>query len=129
MAGDYSAYSESFIAAADLRLLKDRFVTLTAANTVNICGAGGKILGVLKNAPNIGHAARVQILGMAEVLVDGSGGGDILIGSWLKSAANGIGAVTTTDKDVVGGMANAPTTAQNVLIEVVLTGPFTLSAA
>lgn len=124
-------YDESFDAAADLSSYSHRFVLLSAANQVNICGANGKAIGVLMNAADVtatGHAAEVRIVGIAmvEVLANAP---NIVAGNFVEAGANGVGVQSTVDKHNVCGIALAGATADNVLIPVLLTGPFTSSTA
>ncbi len=127
MAGDNPVYTESFLAAGDLSTLKDTFVKLSAANTVTGAGAGEKGIGVLKNAPSAaGQACRIQHLGMCEVKANGASP-NIAAGDWLKVGALGVVVQSTTAKDIVVGIANRAATADGVLIEVLLLGPFTLN--
>jgi hypothetical protein len=127
MPGEFHVYTESFKASADLSALQDTFVKLTAANTVGGAGAGEKGVGVLKNAPSAaGRPARVAVLGICEVKVNGASP-NIAAGDWIKVGALGVGVQSTTAKDIVMGIANMAATADGVIIEILLTGPHTLS--
>ena len=124
-------YDESFDVAADLSTYSHRFVLLSAANQVNICGANGKAIGVLINAADAtaaGRAAEVRLIGVAMVEVNANAP-NIVVGNFIESGANGVGVQSTVDKHNVCGIALAGATADGVLIPVLLTGPFTSSMA
>lgn len=75
------------IAAADLSSYMDRFVKITAANTVNVCSVDGEFaIGVLKNKPNAaGVAATVEMAGVTKVVA----GEAITAGMFVGTANDG----------------------------------------
>jgi Uncharacterized conserved protein (DUF2190) len=122
---ELTIWSHSFEAAADLRNYANRFVKLSAARTVNVCGANEVGIGILKNAPDLdaaGKAATVALVGIAMLTVNGASP-NIAAGDPLESIANGIGVKSTTDKHNVVCIANQAATADGVEIEVLLFGP------
>ena len=132
MAGEFAVYVDSFLAAGDLSAYQNRFVKLSAANTIDVAtggvgAAGDKIVGVLKNAPDAaGKPCTVQVLGICEVAMNGNT--DIAAGDWIKSTADGIGIKAATNLDNVAGQANGAWTENSTaLVEIILTGPFGLS--
>ena len=127
MPGELPIYTDSFKAAGNLSTLQDTFVKATAAHTVGGAGAGEKAIGVLKNAPDAaGKAARVQLIGRTQVKVNANSP-NIAVGDWIKSGANGVGVQSTTNKDTVLALALEAASADGVIIEVLLLGPFTLN--
>lgn len=60
------------VAAADLSTKQFYFVELTAAGTVNVCGAAtDKAVGVLQNKPDAaGRVAEVMVIGITKVSSD-----------------------------------------------------------
>lgn len=126
--GESRVYDESFIAAADLRAYQFCIVAISAANTVNVSGANGIAIGILQNKPNSGQAAEVRMLGISKLFCKGDGT-EITVGSFIESAAAGVGVISNTDKHNVVAMALEGTTAASELLSVLLTGPFTLSHA
>ena len=69
MAEGHYVLDVTFKAAADLSSYKYHFVYISAANTVNLCGANGKAIGILQNAPDAANkSARVRIAGVSELI-------------------------------------------------------------
>lgn len=101
-------------AGADLSASQYRYVKRSTGNTVVRCGAGEYPIGVLQNAPTSGQPASVAALDgkFGWLAVDGS---TILVDSDLKSDADGLGTVTTTDNDVVGARAQEASSAAAVI--------------
>jgi len=64
---------EGYKAGADLRLLQNTFVKLSADNAVVGCGSGEIPVGILMNTPNTDEDAEVAIDGGCELKL-GSGG-------------------------------------------------------
>lgn len=98
-------YLPGLKAGADLRTKQYTFVKWdTDPTKVVTCGAGERPCGVLHNAPNTDEPAQVAALDgkFGPLAVDAS---TILVGSFLKSDANGKGTVTTGDNDVVPAQA------------------------
>ena len=86
-------------AVADYRTKQHLFMTLSAADTVTITGAGGIILGVLQNKPNINRACEIRRLGITKI----TAGDTIAVGDKLKSDSAGR-AVTASTGDMYGGI-------------------------
>jgi hypothetical protein len=112
------------IAGADLSAKQFYIVKpdSTAEQVVLAAAATNKLLGVLQNTPKSGEAANVRILGTSKVIA----GGSVTDGAWVTSDASGKGVATTTDKDVVVGMAMEAASSGDIF-EVLLVH-FTLSA-
>lgn len=126
MSQSVEGLSRSFKAAADLSAKQHLFVKLdTTANQIAVAGAGDKILGILEDDPPSGAAGKVRISGgTTKLVVDGSGTA-IAIGDYLKSDASGRGVKTTVDRDKVGAMALAASSAAGDIIEVLVLPPGT----
>ena len=93
-----------------------RFVKVHTDGTLVIGGTGGVTIGILQNAPAVGGAARVRVLGTSKLVMSA----DIVAGAIIKSAA-GAGVIADTDKDFVGAIALEVATAANDIIEVFIT--------
>jgi hypothetical protein len=113
----------SFSAGADLSAKQHYIVKISAANTVDLCGAGEAAIGVLQNDPASGRAASVLIIGVTYMVVNGNSV-NIAAGDPITSAAGGVGVKGTTDKKGLIGYALQAATADGVKISVLLTGAF-----
>lgn len=90
-------------ASADLSTKQHRFVKMSAAMKVTLCGDGELPIGVLQNNPDAdGKAATVAGVGSTTKIIAGSGG--ITYGSKVSSDANGAG-VIAADGDWMAGIA------------------------
>jgi hypothetical protein len=108
---------------ADNAITKNTVVKLTSTG-VDVATAGSdKICGVAMSDAAAGDQVAVQFTGTAKIQASTS----ISKGAWITATTDGQAAATTTDHNVVVGMALEAATAQNDLIEVQL-GIFTLSA-
>lgn len=117
-------------AGADLSTKQGLFVELTAADTVNVCNAAtDRPLGVLTNKPAAaGRAANVRVLGIAQVISDGTT--NIAVGDYVGPSSAGKAVKKATADYSVGGIALDASTADGVVIRVLLTpGAFFRSAA
>jgi len=103
--------------AASLAGKQYRFITLDTDGTAIICGAGGVSIGILQNTPGIGEAARVRVLGTSKLVLDAA----VDEGVPIKSIAGGAGTPVTTDEDYAGAIDLEAATAQNDIVEVLLT--------
>jgi hypothetical protein len=112
------AITKSYKAEADYRLMQYHAVKVGAAAGGVLLAGAGEGFGILANKPNLGEAARVCRMGLAKAYVDGTAGGGIAIGSYLKADASGHLVVTTTDNDNVVAKAEAASTALGDIIEV-----------
>ena len=94
---------KSYIAAADLSSYQYHFVYLTADNTVNICGANGRAIGILMNKPNAaGKPAEVLSIGAtAKLKINGA----VTVGKMLTSTAAGKGEVVDAANEWVAALA------------------------
>ena len=89
-----------FKAAADLSDYQFRFVYLSAADTVNLAGAGATILGVLQNKPAAANrACEIRRSGVTKIIA----GDTIAVGAKLKSDSTGR-AVTASTGNMYGGI-------------------------
>ena len=93
------------------------FITLFTDGTAIVCGAGGVAIGILQNTPGIGEAARVRVLGTSKLVMDAPIDEGILI----KSIAGGAGTPVTANNDFAGAIDIEAATAQNDIVEVLLT--------
>lgn len=73
----------------------------TAEKVVVAAAATDKLLGVLQNKPKAGEPALVRVLGTSKVVA----GGAVAQGDFVTSDGAGKAIATTTDKNVVIGMA------------------------
>lgn len=111
----------SFLAAADLSSYQYHFVKESAADTVNICGAGDSPVGILQNKPDAaGKGASVVILG-ASMLV---AGGTITRQAYLKADASAHAVVTSTDTNEYGAKALAAAVTGDIFPAVFTPGNF-----
>jgi hypothetical protein len=125
MAYEIDTLDISLLAATDLSSYQYCFVKITAANTVNVCGAGEACVGILQNKPSAaGQAARVRVFGVSRILADGVGIG---FGDKVGSGASGVGTVMVSNKDIFAGIA-LDSSAASTYGSVLLTGQQTLSA-
>ena len=88
-----------FKAAADLSEKQHLFVTMSAADTANVAGAGATILGVLQNKPTANHACEIRRIGISKLTL----GGTVAAAAKVKSDANGAG-VTASTGNMYGGI-------------------------
>ena len=98
----HSAMIPGLKAAVDLSAKQFYCVELTAADTVNVCGAATDVVvGILQNKPVAGEACEIPESG----IVKGIAGGVIAVGQWVGTDAAGKLVAKTTDKDFVYGIA------------------------
>ena len=109
---------KSFIAAADYSTTGQyRFVYISSANTVTLCGAGTMPIGILQNNPAAGEIANVMLLGTSRLSMSAAAA----VMARLESAANGQGVTTTTDTDSVAAIVIEAATAGDDQVTVLLT--------
>lgn len=116
-------WDESFKSAADLSAKQGYLAELTAQDTVNVCGAAADIvLGVIVDGggPVTGAAVSVRILGMAEVVSDGSGTA-IAVGDRVGPNTAGKAVKKATADYSVCGVAMTASSADGTIIQVLLT--------
>lgn len=110
--------SKTYTAAADYSTTGQyRFVYLSAANTVTLCGAGTQPIGILQNNPESGYDAEVMLMGISRLSVSAA----VSRMARLESAANGQGVTTTTDTDNVAAIVIEAGTAADDEVKVLLT--------
>lgn len=85
MARELPVWNSSLLAGADLSAKQYYAVKVTAANTINLSGAGENALGILQNDPTSGQVATVMVLGESKAIY----GGVVAAGANLKSDAAG----------------------------------------
>lgn len=108
----------SFKAAGDLSSHQYKFMTLSAAETVNLCGANGISIGILQNQPDAaGEIARVRIIGISELIV-GEGAARLKM---LTSTSVGLGEIADAADEFVGAIALETAAAANDRIAVLIT--------
>jgi hypothetical protein len=90
----------SCVAAVDLSSYNHRLVKVSAANTVNLAGAGETVAGVLMNAPEAGDPAKVS----TGVVLPVVAGAAVAAGAALASDASGR-AVTASEGNYIFGVA------------------------
>lgn len=120
-------FTKSYEASADLSASRYCFVKPSTgvaggvSARIALCGANERGFGVLQDAPDaVGIAGAVRHLGTTKLKVDGTGT-PIVVGSVLKSDASGRGVVAGTDKDKVLARALEASTAEDDIIEAILT--------
>jgi len=91
----------------------------SSAGQVDTADATGPYVGVLQNKPGSGEEARVVTLGHSLVVTDGSST-NIAAGDRLAADANGKAVKTTTDNDEIVGIALGASTADGVIIEMLV---------
>jgi hypothetical protein len=116
-----AVFDHSFKAAADQSTKQYYFVELSAADTVAVCNAAAdRAIGVLMNKPAAaGQAADVRILGIAPVVSDGSGT-NIAVGDYVGPSSAGKAVKKATADYSVAGIALDASTADGVVIRVLL---------
>mgnify|MGYP001194382091 FL=1 len=118
---------KTYESAGDLSLCQFTFVKgapMVAGGQqaqLTTCGANGRMVGIQQNTPDAaGLALRVRFDGTSKLLVDGTQGGGIAVGSPLKSDAAGRGIKAAGDKNHVGAYALEASTALGDIIEVLI---------
>lgn len=116
--GENAILSKTFTAGADLSSLQYRFVKLSGANTVTVCGNGEVPIGILQNDPESGEQANVMVMGISNLAVHAATSRNDKLGS----QANGRGVAVTADTNTYNAVALEAATAQDDEIKVLLTG-------
>lgn len=115
-------FDKTFKAENDLSTKQFYIVELSGFEQVDVCdGAGDKPLGVLRNKPKAGAGADVRILGISEVVSDGSGTA-ISVGDDVGTNGSGKAVKKTTNNDLALGIALSASSADGTIINVLLTG-------
>jgi hypothetical protein len=95
---------------------------------ISLCDAGEKMMGVIPADAASGAPAALVYSGEGYLICDGTAA-DLVIGSLLKSDANGAGVVTTTPGEWYGAIAREPyTTNAEGLVRVWIVQPNTVPA-
>ena len=112
----------TFKAAEDLTDYQYHFVKLDADGKVEHCTASTDvIIGILMNAPDAeDKAAQVRVLGTGKLVMSGTCDEGNFITASDQEASYSEGLATTTDKDVVGGIALEASLAADQIIEVLI---------
>ena len=86
MAESHPGIVMTFKASGDLSSYQYHFVYLSAANTVSLCGANGKAIGILQNKPDAANeSAEVMVTGVSKLVA----GEEIDRGRFLTSKSDG----------------------------------------
>lgn len=113
-------FDHTFPAGADLRTKQRYFVELANTGKVDVCNAAADVaIGVLQNKPNSNQAANIRILGIAEVISDGSGTA-IAIGDQVGPNSSGKAVKKATADYSVAGIALDASSADGTIIRVLL---------
>lgn len=100
MANELRMWDIGFLkAAADLSTKQHLFMKLSAADTVNVAGAGEAIIGILQNKPTQNHACEIRRLGVSKI----TAGDTVAVGNKLKSDSAGR-AVAASTGNLYGGI-------------------------
>jgi hypothetical protein len=100
MATDIDVFSISAVAAADLSAKQYYLVKLNSAGKIALAGNGVAATGVLQTEPEADEVGRVQVLGIAPVIL----GGTVATGAFVASDANGKAVTATEGEHAIGVM-------------------------
>jgi hypothetical protein len=121
MAVEIPLFDVPFKAAADLTAKQYYALEITAADTVNVCGAAtDRVIGVLQNTPNTNQAASVRVHGITKAVSDGSGTA-IAAGDYVGPNSSGKMVKKATADYSVAGIALSASSADGTVISVLLT--------
>ena len=116
-----SVFDHSFKAENSLITKQYYFVEYTGVDQIDVCDAAAdRVFGVLQNEPAAGQAAAVRILGISQVVSDGSGTA-IVAGDYIGSNAAGKAVKKATADYSVAGIALDASSADGTVIRVLLT--------
>ena len=107
----------TFKAGADLSDKQYYIVYVSAADTVNVCGANGKAIGVLQNKPKSGEAAVVRVGGTTKVIMNEAAA----VGKYITSTSAGKGEIADAAGEHVIGILLEAATAQDDIVEMLIT--------
>lgn len=85
MAHELMIWNSSLLAAADLSAKQYFAVKITAADTINLSGAGENAIGILQNKPTSGQTATVMVMGESMAMY----GDTVTAGANLMANASG----------------------------------------
>jgi len=105
MAGELQIFDiGSLKADEDLSDEQYYIVLISAANKVDLCGAGGEAIGVLQNIPAAdGRSAQVRIQGITQIEL----GATVAAGAKVMSDSAGKGTTATAGKKYIGRLIEA----------------------
>ena len=112
---------QSFKAAADYSTKQHYLMYLSAADTITICGAAGKVIGILQTKPAANEYG--QVLTKSGVLAKAIAATGVSVGDYLESDSSGRVTAYTYDADGTTetyqvGIANEASTANNQIITI-----------
>lgn len=113
-----SANDVTFKASGDLSSNQFYFMSLDADGKVEACGENGVSIGILQNKPDAeDKAARVRIGGTSKLKMNEA----VDEGEAITSTSTGLGEVVDATDEYFGAIALEAATAQNDIIEVLIT--------
>ena len=118
----------NFPTVTDLSALQYKFVILNTSNQVVVCGANGKPLGILQNAPDGSSdqaTAIVRLWGASKLKLAEA----VLHGNFLTSTAAGLGEVADAANEEFGAVAIGAGDAGDLLAVNIQHGEVTASDA
>lgn len=118
MSGQIKLFSDSLIAGEDLRTHQYKFVKISAARTVALCGSGERPYGILQNKPNTDEAAEVMVLGVSNLIASGV----VAYGSTCGSDSAGKATAVTNDRAFYGAIAREAGAVDGDIISVFIIG-------
>ena len=112
----------TFKADADLSSAQFYFMCLDADGKASACGANGVSVGILQNKPDAeDKAALVRVSGTSKLWMSATNNEGALITPADAGSKEGEGEATTTCLDFIGAIALEAATADNDIIEVLIT--------
>ena len=94
-----------FVAGADLTDHQFKVVTITAENTVGLCGNTDVPIGILQNAPDDGEQCQIMVSGLSKVILDDGADSAVSAGD-LVAMTNQNGAVANGNDDTAANVAD-----------------------
>ena len=111
------SFELSKTASEDLSAKQFHIVQMDSSGDAEVAeGATDLLLGVLQNTPESGQEATIRFIGTTKVIASAA----IAIGANVTAANDGEAVTTTTDKDIVIGVALEAAAAQGDIIEIML---------
>jgi hypothetical protein len=118
MSQDHGRDDVTWDVATDLSTHQHKFVKVTAAHTVGLCGLGQRAIGVLKNMPDNNKIKTAQVRQLnAGVSSKVKAGAAIAAGANVTSDANGF-AITAATGHEINGIAREAAAVINDIIEI-----------
>ena len=107
----------TFKAVGDMSSYQYRAVYLSAANTVTVCGANGRGIGILQNKPDAANeSAVIRVSGVSKCKINAA----VTVGRFVESAASGLATIAATAGHYYYARALEAGSDQNDIITVVL---------